>query len=92
MVEKIRNFFVGGDSYKKEFKRQLKTLILVTLGFTIAFSWRQTTFDTSQSIVQFFLDLQSSTATSVATSVFITLISLAIIWFTSHLLQDRRGY
>ncbi|MAE49342.1 hypothetical protein CMI48_00790 [Candidatus Pacearchaeota archaeon] len=92
MVEKIREFFFGGDSYKREFKRQLKTLILITLGFTIAFTWRQTTFDTSQSIVQFFLNLQNSTTASIVTSVFITLISLIIIWFTSHILRDRRGY
>jgi hypothetical protein len=92
MPEKIKEFFVGGEGYKKEFRRQLKTLILITLGFTIAFTWRQTTFDTSQSIVQFFLHLQNSTTASIVTSLFITIISLIIIWFTSHVLRERRGY
>jgi len=64
-------------------------LIIVSLGFTIAFTWRQTIFDASQSIVQFFIDIQSSTTLSVLTSLLITIISIFLIYLTAHFLKDN---
>jgi ABC-type Fe3+ transport system permease subunit len=63
-------------------------LIIVTLGFTIAFTWRQTIFDTSQSIVNFFLHIQNSAALSILTSIFITLLAVLLVYLTAHLLKD----
>ena len=78
----------AGEKFKKEFRKQIRMLIIVTLGFTMAFTWRQTIFDASQSIVQFFLDVQSSTTLSILTSLLITILSIFLIYLTTHLLKD----
>jgi|GEM_PF-963773 len=87
---RTHNYFIGGDQFKKEFISQLRFLIIVTLGFTIAFTWRQTIFDTTQSIVNFFLHLESSATLSILTSTTITITALFIILLTSKLLNPKR--
>ena len=82
-------FFIGGENFKKEFRRQLRLLIIVTLGFTIAFTWRQTVFDTTQSLVVFLTKVHGSAALSILTSTLITIFSLAIMYITSMTLQDH---
>jgi hypothetical protein len=89
MKRKIINSLKAGARFKKEFRKQIRMLIIVTLGFTIAFSWRQTVFDASQTIVQFFTNVQGSTALSVLTSLFITIISVLLIYLTAHYLKDN---
>jgi hypothetical protein len=37
--------------YKRELKNEIRILIVVTIGFTIAFSWRQTIFDMSLAFI-----------------------------------------
>jgi len=88
MKKRLYNFFVGGKKFKKEFKRQARLLVIITLGFTIAFAWRQTIFDLSQSFVQVIIKVESSTLLTILTSLFITILSLILIYFTSHLLKD----
>jgi len=88
MGRKIRNFFYIGRNFKKEFRRQLRMLIVITLGFTIAFTWRQTIFDLSQSFVQLILNIKGSTALTLLTSTFITLISIILIYIAAHFLKD----
>ena len=88
MRKKFKSFFTPGRRFKREFKRQLRLLVTVTLGFTIAFTWRQTVFDVSQSIVNFFVHVQSSAVSSILTSTFITVISIALIYITSRYLKD----
>jgi hypothetical protein len=83
---------IKGKRFQKEFKKQIKTLIIVTLGFTIAFTWRQTIFDLSLAIVKFFTNIKDSSALSILTSLFITLLSIFIIYLTSHYLKDENGY
>ena len=56
------------SQFMREFRRQIRMMIVVTLGFTVAFTWRQTVFDISQSIVEFFTHIQSSTKLSIITS------------------------
>jgi uncharacterized BrkB/YihY/UPF0761 family membrane protein len=68
------------DSQKKDFINQIKYLIVFALGFTIAFSWRQTIFDITQGLVKLIIDIKSSTLLSILTSSFITIISVIIIW------------
>lgn len=88
----LHHFFVGGDNFKKEFRRQMRLLIIITLGFTIAFTWRQTVFDISQEIVSWITHIQESALSSVLTSTFITLISLIVIYITSKLLKDKPDF
>lgn len=87
--DKIHNFFIGGQNFKEEFRKQTRTLIVVTLGFTIAFTWRQTIFDATQALVQK-LSHTDGLPSSIVTSVAITVISLLIIYATSQLLKERR--
>ena len=88
MKRGIKNSIVLGRKFKREFKRQLRLLITFTLGFTIAFTWRQTIFDLSQSLVQFILHLDGSSTSSILTSIFITIISIILIYLAAHYLKD----
>ncbi|MFH1290618.1 MAG: hypothetical protein ABIH92_04375 [Nanoarchaeota archaeon] len=87
--DKVKHFFVGGRHFKSEFKRQVRALILITLGFTIAFSWRQTIFDIIQTAVQSLMPI-TGISSSIITSVAITIIALAIIYAASALLKDQK--
>ena len=84
----IRSLRVGRN-FKNEFRKQIRMLIIVTLGFTIAFTWRQTIFDASQALVKFFTDVQGSTALSVLTSLFITIVAVLLIYIAAHYLKDN---
>ena len=88
MNERIKRFLFGGDSFKKDFIAQIKSLIVFTLGFTIAFSWRQTIFDTTEKLVERILEIQSSSVLSILTSTFITFSSILIIWLILKILDD----
>lgn len=89
MKQRLHNFFIGGRHFKKEFRKQMRFLIIITLGFTIAFTWRQTIFDSVQEVVRFFTHVQNSVAASVLTSTAITLISILIIYVSAQLLKDN---
>jgi ABC-type Fe3+ transport system permease subunit len=88
MKEKIRYFFVGGKYFKKEFIEQMRLLIVFSLGFTIAFSWRQTIYDSFETIVEYFTHAQNSVTLSVLTSLLTTIVALVVIFFTSKLLKQ----
>ena len=76
-----------GDSYKEEFRYQLRLVIVMTFAFTIAFAWRQTVFDIIQSIVATLFQPDSEYSSTIITSVMITIISLFLIFITSKLLK-----
>lgn len=90
MKKRLYRFFIKGRSFESEFKRQLRMLIVVTLGFTIAFTWRQTIFDLSQSFINFFIHIQSSSLSSILASIFITIISILLIYITSYYLKKAK--
>jgi len=92
MKRGISNLFVEGEAFKKEFRRQARMLIIITLGFTIAFTWRQTVFDASLGLVQFLTHVKNSIELSILTSSLITLISLILIFITAHWLKDGNGH
>lgn len=92
MKKRLYDFFIGGKNFENEFKKQIRMLIIVTFGFTIAFTWRQTIFDLSQSLVQFITNVQGSELLSILTSTFITFLSILLIYLTSHYLKDKRDY
>ena len=75
--------------FKREFSKQIRLLITFTLGFTIAFTWRQTVFDASQAIVEFFIHVKNSTTLSVLTSLLITIVSVLLIYLAAHFLKDN---
>ena len=84
----LLNFIIHGRNFKKDFRHQLKTLVVVGAGFTIAFTWRQTIFDISKRIVQFTTDIRDSSVLSIATSIFTTLISLLFVLLIIYLLKE----
>jgi len=88
MKEKIHHLFKE-KRFKNEFRREMRLLIIITLGFTIAFTWRQTLFDLSLSLMRWVTNIQSSAALSVLASILITVISILIIYFSSHFLKGR---
>ena len=87
--DKIHHFFIGGQNFREEFRRQIRLLITITLGFTIAFTWRQTIFDASQALVQKLLHTQTAVSSSILTSLFLTLISLILIYLTAQIIKIR---
>jgi len=90
MKERISDRYILGNRYKKEFLKQMRMVIMITLGFTIAFTWRQTIFDLSQEVVHFFAKTASNGTLSILTSIFITLICLALILITSNFLKGNQ--
>ncbi len=88
MKKRLKRVFLKEKKFRKEFRRQLRMIIIVTLGFTIAFTWRQTIFDLSLAAVQFFTQIDNSSTLSILTSTLITILSLIIIYFTSDYLKD----
>jgi hypothetical protein len=91
MRRKITNSLRAGTKFKNEFRKQIRMIIIVTFGFTIAFTWRQTIFDLSTSVVKFFTQAQGSTL-SILASLLITIISVIIIYLSAHFLKDDREY
>ncbi len=89
MKKRLYNFFIGGRQFHNEFRKQMRLLIVFTLGFTIAFTWRQTIFDLSQSFIQFITNIKDSKLSSILTSTFITIISIILIYLTSHFLKEK---
>jgi hypothetical protein len=90
MRGRLYHFFIGGRSFHEEFRKQMRLFITFTLGFTIAFTWRQTLFDISQSFVRLITHIENSSTSSILTSVFITIISVAILIITASLLNKGR--
>ncbi len=87
-MENIKRALWGGHHFKREFREQMRLFIVITFGFTIAFSWRQTFFDASEALIQHFTNQQGTTL-SILASVFITIISLVVIYVASHYLKER---
>ncbi len=92
MKRGLVDFFVHGERFKREFRKQLKTFFVVSAGFTIAFTWRQTIFDASEKLVQLIINIQSSSVLSILTSMFTTIISLLIMFVAIYLLKEPDKY
>lgn len=83
----ISKYFYVGSKYRTEFRKQMRTFIVFTLGFTIAFSWRETIFDGSKKIVKWLTGTNKSG--SFGASIFITLVSVLLIFLTAQWLKDK---
>ena len=90
MKKRLYRFFIGSKNFENEFRKQIRMLAIITLGFTIAFTWRQTIFDLSQSFVQFITNVQSSELSSILTSTFITIISFLLIYIATYFLKEEK--
>ena len=86
---KFRNYFYLGNKYKREFRKQMRMFVIFTLGFTIAFTWRETIFDLSKALVRWISNTTNPNATSIWASVFITLICTLLIFLTARWLRDK---
>ncbi len=81
--------FLGIESrFKREFRRQARSFIIVFLGFTIAFTWRQTIFDISSAFMGIITNIKDSSTLSLLASIFITMVSIFFIYLTARLLKE----
>jgi hypothetical protein len=75
-------------SFKKEFKRQLRMALTASIGFTIAYAWRNVVFDSFHSLVSSALNVSKSAILSeIYTSITLTFIGVIAIFITSKLLK-----
>jgi hypothetical protein len=63
MSGSLYRFFIGSEQFEHEFWEEVKLFIIFALAFTIAFTWRQTIFDTMESLVQWLTHVQNSSKT-----------------------------
>jgi len=87
---KIHQMIKTKRSFKQEFKKQIRFAITAAIGFTIAFSWRETVFDMFLNFTSRILDLSiDHYSTKIYTAVLITLLGVLLIFFTSKILKDK---
>jgi hypothetical protein len=91
-MERSLHHHAGDRSFKREFRRQLRLLIIITLGFTIAFTWRQTIFDLSLNFISYLTNITNNSELDILASTLITAVSLIVIYITAHILKDRVEY
>lgn len=88
MKGKIKRILTPGKRFKKEFRHEIRLFVNITFGFTIAFTWRQTFFDLSESFLQYLFHLKNNSSLTIFASIFITILSLIIISISSRYLKD----
>lgn len=77
-------------SFRKEFKRQIRLAIVAAIGFSIAFAWRNAVFDSFESYVAKFLDVDPSHfLTELYTAITITFVGVCLIFITSSILKEQ---
>jgi len=89
MREAIQRFFIGSERFKHEFWEEVKLFIIFGLGFTIAFTWRQTVFDTTESLMRWLTHIQNNASLSVITSIATTIFCIILIFLTSKFFENR---
>jgi hypothetical protein len=76
-------------SFRQEFRRQIRLAIVAAIGFTIAWAWRNAIFDSFQSFVARFLDIQEGHyLTEIYTAIVITLAGVLLIYICSKFLKE----
>jgi len=81
--------FFRDKFFQRELKREIRLLIVVAIGFTIAFTWRQTTFDAALNVIQRIFSPEGTVIASVMASILITIIGLMLILLTAKFLKDE---
>jgi hypothetical protein len=86
--QKFSNYTFVGSKYRNEFRKQIRSIIVFTLGFTIAFAWRETIFDWAKSFTEW-ITHSPGEASSAGASIFITILCVLLIILTSYWLKDK---
>ena len=81
--------FFKDKLFKQELKREIRMLIVVGIGFSIAFAWRQTSFDAALTFIHWLFNTNGSVTSSILASLLITIIGVIIILLTSKFLRDE---
>lgn len=89
--QKLSNYTYIGQKYKDEFRKQVRSIVVFTLGFTIAFAWREVIFDWSKSATAW-ITHSGDGGSTIGATIFITLISVFLIFLTTHWLKDKKVY
>lgn len=77
-------------SFKKELKRQIRLAVSAAIGFTIAFAWKDAIFNTFQTIVAKYLNMEPTNfVTGIYTAILISIIGVIFILITSKILEER---
>ena len=80
--------FLKDKFFQKELKKEIRMLVVVTIGFTIAFSWRQTIFDASIAFIKKLFSITNEINASMVASLFITIVGLLLIVLSSKYLKE----
>jgi len=86
-MKKRLQIFCKSKEFEREFRKQLQMLIIVTFGFTIAFTWRQAIFNLSLATVRFFTNIKNFSAWNILASIFIAILILFVIFLASPYLK-----
>ena len=89
MRRKITRSIRAGKKFRREFKKQIRFVIMAAVGFIIAFAWRDAIYNSSSYIVDKFIDAADVVLSEIYTAIFITVIRVLFLLFTSKLLRDR---
>jgi len=81
--------FFRDKLFKQELKREIRMLIVIGIGFSIAFAWRQTSFDAALNIIHWLFSTNGTVTSSILASLLITIIGLALILLVSKFLKDE---
>jgi len=74
---------------QSEFRRTVKSFLIMTLAFSIAFTWRETFFDVSQALLIWTTGVEKGPFSSILTSLLITLLCIFLIYLISFYLSDN---
>lgn len=89
--QKFSNYTFVGEKYKDEFRKQMRSVIVLTLGFSIAFAWREAIFDWSKSVTAW-ITHSTNGGTATGAAIFITLVCVLLIILTSRWLKDKKDF
>jgi hypothetical protein len=77
-------------SFRQEFRKQIRLAITAAIGFTIAFSWRESVFDLFLNFTSRIFDLSiEHYTTKIYTAIFVTILGVVLIFFTSKILKEK---
>lgn len=89
MRRKISNYFYVGHKYREEVRKQIRSFILFTLGFTIAFTWREYTFEESKRLIKWITGTGGTGAFGAA--LFITFVCVGLMLLASYYFKNERN-
>lgn len=89
--QKFSNYTFVGSKYRDEFRKQMRSIIVLTLGFSIAFAWREAIFEWSKSASAWITHSKNG-GSATGAAIFITVFCIFLILLTSRWLKDKNSY